>query len=89
MAKMLFASGAKRFKVKKQSDKMDITEDKDVTYEKPRSRKEKAGTAEDNEEVFSDATSSDGGQSSDNEVTVCFYLVDTVTVMLCMSCSAA
>ena len=79
--------GARKFKVQKQSDKMDLTEDQDVTHEKPRSKQEKASTAADNQEVYSDATSSNSGKSSDNEVTVCLYLVDIA--MSCMPCSAA
>ncbi|DBA95165.1 TPA: hypothetical protein ACH3X1_015718 [Trebouxia sp. C0004] len=62
------AVGVKRFKVKKQSDKTDSTEDRDVTHDKPRSKKEKANTAG-GEEVYSDATSSDNGNSSGNDVT--------------------
>ncbi|DBA87800.1 TPA: hypothetical protein ACH3X1_004797 [Trebouxia sp. C0004] len=61
-------AGVKRFKVKKQSDKTDSTEDRDVTHDKPRSKKEKANTAG-GEEVYSDATSSDNGNSSGNDVT--------------------
>ncbi|DBA90444.1 TPA: hypothetical protein ACH3X1_003711 [Trebouxia sp. C0004] len=63
------AVGVKRFKVKKQSDKTDSTEDRDVTHDKPRSKKEKANTAGGGEEVYSDATSSDNGNSSGNDVT--------------------
>ena len=79
-------AGVKRFQVKKQSDKTDSTEDRDVTHDKPRSQKEKANTAGGGEEVYSDATSSDNGNSSGNDVTVCLYLFDVV--MSCMSICA-